>query len=76
VGEPMEVSEWYKDIIFYLRSGQFLVTMNPKKRRTLKMKSNLYVLITDVLFRRNYDDILLRCVDDVGLLRGGGGGGE
>ena len=30
VGEPMAVLEWYKDIIFYLRSRQFPVTMNPK----------------------------------------------
>ena len=64
VGEPMEDSVWYRDIVFYLRSGQFLVTMNPKKRRTLKMKSSQYVLIVDILFRRNYDCILLRCVDE------------
>jgi hypothetical protein len=64
VGEPMEDSEWYRDIVFYLRSGQFPVTMNPKERRTLKMKSSQYVLIVDILFRRNYDGILLRCVDE------------
>jgi hypothetical protein len=64
VGEPMADSEWYRDIIFYLRSGQFPVTMNPKERRTLKMKSSQYVMIADILFRRNYDGILLRCVDE------------
>jgi hypothetical protein len=31
VGEPLADSKWYKDIIFYLRSKQFLVTMNPKE---------------------------------------------
>jgi hypothetical protein len=31
VGEPLADLEWYKDIIFYLRSGQFLVTMNSKE---------------------------------------------
>jgi hypothetical protein len=62
VGEPLANSEWYGYIIFYLRSGQFPATMNPKERRTLKMKSNQYVLIDDILFRRNYDGILLRCV--------------
>jgi hypothetical protein len=45
VGEPMAVPKWYKDIILYLRSKQFPVTMNSKERRTLKMKSNQYVLI-------------------------------
>jgi hypothetical protein len=64
IGESMEYSEWYRDIVFYLRSGQFPVTMNLKERRTLKMKSSQYVLIVDILFRRNYDGILLRCVDE------------
>jgi hypothetical protein len=64
VGEPLVDSEWYRDIVFYLRSGQFPVTMNPKERRTLKMKENQYVLIVDILFRRNYDGILLRCIDE------------
>jgi hypothetical protein len=30
----------------------------------LKIKSNKYVLVSDILFRRNYDGILLRCVDE------------
>jgi hypothetical protein len=64
VGKPMDESEWYIDIIFYLMFGQFPVTMNPKERRTLKMKSSQYVMIDDILFRRNYDGILLRCVDE------------
>jgi hypothetical protein len=64
IGKPISGSEWYKDIVFYLKSGQFPVTMTPKERRALKMKSNQYVLIVDVLFRRNYDGMLLRCVDE------------
>jgi hypothetical protein len=31
VGEPLVDSEWYIDIIFYLRSGQFPVTMKSKE---------------------------------------------
>jgi hypothetical protein len=27
VGEPLVDSEWYKEIVFYLRSEKFLVTM-------------------------------------------------
>jgi hypothetical protein len=38
--------------------------MNPKERRALKMKANQYVLIAYIIFRRNYDGILLRCVDE------------
>jgi hypothetical protein len=64
VGEPLADSKWYKNIIFYLRSRKSPVTMNSKEIRTLKMKANQYVLITDILFRRNYDGILLRCIDE------------
>jgi hypothetical protein len=38
--------------------------MTPKERRELKTKSNQYVFIVNVLFRRNYDGMLLRCVDE------------
>jgi hypothetical protein len=55
--------EWYKDVIFYLKSGQFPNGMSPKERRALKMKSNQYVLVFEILFRRNFDGMLLRCVD-------------
>jgi hypothetical protein len=64
VGEPLVDSEWYRDIIFYRRSGKFLVTINPNERRTLKMKANQYLLIDDILFRINFDGILLRGVDE------------
>jgi hypothetical protein len=64
VREPLADLEWYEDILFYLRYGKFPVTLNPRERRTLKMKENQYVLIDDILFRRNYDNILLRCVDE------------
>jgi hypothetical protein len=64
VGEPLDDLEWYRDIIFYLRSIQFHATMSSKERRKLKMKVNQYVLITGILFRRHFDGILLRCVDE------------
>jgi hypothetical protein len=38
IGKPISGSEWYKDIVFYLKYGQFPVTMTPKERRALKMK--------------------------------------
>jgi hypothetical protein len=64
VREPLDDSEWFKYIIFYLRSRQFIVTMSSKERRTLNMKVNQYVFIVDILFRRNSNGILLICVDE------------
>jgi hypothetical protein len=37
--------------------------MSSKERRALKMKENQYVLVVEVLFHRNFDGMLLRCID-------------
>jgi len=62
-GTSLETSEWYKDTIFYLKSSQFPLGMYFKERRTLNMKTNQYVLVSGVLFERNFDGIILRCLD-------------
>jgi hypothetical protein len=63
LGSSLSTSEWYKSIIFYLNYGKFHVSMSSKERRSLKMKANQYVLVVEVLFRRNFDGILLICID-------------
>jgi hypothetical protein len=62
--EPLADLEWYRDIIFYLRFRKFPVTMSSKERRKLKMKENQYVLIVDIIFRINFDGILLIYIDE------------
>jgi hypothetical protein len=61
----LENSEWYKHIIFYLKIGQFPPEMSSMERRTLKIKTNNYFLVSRVLFMRNFDGILLRCLDHI-----------
>ena len=36
--------------------------MSSKEKRALKMKANSYVFVLGVLFRRNCDGVLLRCL--------------
>ena len=57
IEKPIYGSEWYKYIVFYLNSRQFPITMSPKERRALNLKSNQYVLNAEILFKRNYDDM-------------------
>ena len=64
IGNPISGSKWYKDTVFYLKFGQFPISMIPKEIRALKMKSRQYVLIVEILFRRNYDGIFFICVDE------------
>jgi hypothetical protein len=65
----LENFEWYKHIIFYLKIGQFPLEMSLTERRTLKIKANKYVLVSGVLFRRNFDGILLRCLDHIRAMK-------
>jgi hypothetical protein len=46
-----------------LKYGKFPVGMSSKERISLKMKTNQYVLVLRVIFQRNFDGILLRCLD-------------
>jgi hypothetical protein len=46
----LSTSEWYNEIIFYLKLGKFHVGMSSKERKSLKMKTNSYVLVSGVLF--------------------------
>lgn len=54
-------SDWYKYLVPYLHSGQFTMMMSSREKRALKMKENPYVIISRILFSRNFDGVLLRC---------------
>ena len=56
-------SEWYDHIKFFLHNGFAPETLDPKKHRALRLKSSPYQLINDVLFRKNYDGVFLRCLE-------------
>jgi hypothetical protein len=37
--------------------------LDPKNRRALRLKSASFQLINDVLFRKNFDGVLMRCLE-------------
>eukprot|EP00253_Pinus_taeda_P028317 PITA_28317 len=53
----------YADTIYYLKNGYALAHLDHTKKRALRLKAKQYQLINDVLFKRNYDSILLRCLE-------------
>jgi len=53
----------YADIIFYLKNGYTPPHLNYTKTRALRLKAKKYQIVNDVLFRMNYDSILLRCLE-------------
>ena len=60
-------NSWYNDLKYYLTHGSSLNHLDAHKKRALRLKSAQYQLIDGVLFRQNYDQVLLRCLekDDV-----------
>eukprot|EP00253_Pinus_taeda_P006566 PITA_06566 len=53
----------YADIIYYLKNGYAHSYLDCTKKRALRLKSKQYQLINDILFRMNYDSVLLRCLE-------------
>ena len=58
-----DVESLYDDIIFYLKNGYALSNLDYTKKRALRLKAKQYQLVNDVLFRMNYESVLLRCLD-------------
>jgi hypothetical protein len=57
-------SSWYKDIVHFLQNLQPPLDFDKSKVRSLKIKSVKYCIINQVLFWRDPNGVLLRCVDD------------
>jgi len=53
----------YPDLKFYLKNGYAPMHLNYKTKCALRLKSNQYELINDILFTKNYDSVLLICLE-------------
>ena len=58
-----DIESLYTDIIFYLKNGYAPSNLDYTKKRDLRLKAKQYQLVNDVLFRMNYDSVLLRCLE-------------
>ena len=54
---------WYRDLVHYLQVGMLPEHWNSEQRRALHLKSASYQIVEGVLFRKNYDGVLLRCLE-------------
>ena len=54
---------WYRDLVHYLQEGLLPEHWNSKQRRASHLKSTSYQFIDGILFRKNYDGVLLRCLE-------------
>jgi hypothetical protein len=59
---PPGKESWYGKLTYLLHHGTCPENLNPKESRALRLKSAQYHLINSILFRVNYDGVLLRCL--------------
>ena len=55
----------YVDLKFFLKNGYAPLCLNYTAKHALRLKENQYQLIDYVLFRKNYDSVLLRCLEKI-----------
>ena len=53
----------YRYLVHYLQKGYLPEHWSPKQRRELRLKSGSYHIIDGVLFRKNYDGVFLKCLE-------------
>lgn len=56
-------NSWYNDLKFYLHHGSCPEYLSHKEKCALHFKSYEYQLINGILFHRNFDGVLLRCLE-------------
>jgi hypothetical protein len=57
------VSPWYDNIRFCLQHGSAPHHFDPAKRRALRLKFASFHLVNGILFRQNFDGILMCCIE-------------
>jgi hypothetical protein len=60
---PVNSDQWYYEMKYYLTHGSAPHYLEPKKKRSLRLKSTQYHLIQGILCRNNYDGVFLRCLE-------------
>eukprot|EP00253_Pinus_taeda_P015161 PITA_15161 len=58
-----DIESLYADTIYYLKNAYAPAHLDHTKKRALRLKDKQYQLINDVLFKINYDFVLLRCLE-------------
>lgn len=59
----LDSDEWYSHIVRYLTDGPFPDSANRNTRARIRKLSARYIILSNVLYRRGYDGLLLRCLN-------------
>ena len=56
-------TSWLKDMVHFLKTSQCPATLDRAKRRYYRLQSVPFVIINDILYRKDFNGVLLRCID-------------
>ena len=59
----MSHCEWYANIIHYLQHIEVLSHLTENEKRSTKLQAIRYIIVKGSLWCRNFEEILLKCVD-------------
>jgi len=63
IEEELDGKPWYFDIKRYIKTREYPEEASENDKRTLRRLAANFILSGDVLYKRNHDMVLLRCVD-------------
>ncbi|XP_014499251.2 uncharacterized protein LOC106760315 [Vigna radiata var. radiata] len=63
IEEEIDGKPWYFDIKQYLKTREYPEKASENDKRSLRRLAGSFILNGDVLYKRNHDMVLLRCVD-------------
>ncbi|KAG2394489.1 RNA-directed DNA polymerase-like protein [Vigna angularis] len=63
IKEEVDGKPWYFDIKHYLKTQEYPEKASENDKRSLRRLAGSFILSGDILYKRNHDMILLRCVD-------------
>jgi hypothetical protein len=58
------LDSWNYEMKYYLTHGYAPQYLEPRKRKYVRLKYAQYQLVNGILLRKNYDDMLLRCLEN------------
>lgn len=54
---------WVQDMTHFLQTGEYPPSLDKSKKRYFRLQSIPYVLIGNIIFRKDLNGVLLRCID-------------
>ncbi|KAL2340346.1 hypothetical protein Fmac_008286 [Flemingia macrophylla] len=63
IDNEVDQTTWYHDIKQYLMKNEYPEGINDNDKKTIRRRVMGFLLMGDVLYKRTFDSILLRCVD-------------